>query len=143
FTPSRLLFGIECGPGDALHIEAELPDTQEKVDVVSDREIAAERLLKNAEKQNIRFNKKRRTNVEFKRDDTVFVKPASTREAKLEKKYVGPFVICEVLDNDRFKIVGKSGKPQVVPKDRLRLWEGEWSGDIDLDSDKENAKEPC
>ncbi|KAK2577799.1 hypothetical protein KPH14_012035, partial [Odynerus spinipes] len=71
FTPSRLLFGIERGPGDALHIEAELPDTQEKVDVVSDREIAAERLLKNAEKQNIRFDKKRRTNVEFKRDDTV------------------------------------------------------------------------
>lgn len=95
FTPSRSLFGIERGAGNALHVESDLPNTQEKLDVTRDREITAERLLKNAEKQNSTFNKKRRTNVEFKQDDTMFVKPASTREAKLEK------IICWTVRNLR------------------------------------------
>lgn len=61
----------------------------------------------------------------------------------MDKKNEGPFVISEILVNDRYRIVAKSGRPQVVLKDRLRLWEVEWSGDIDLVSDNDNGNEPC
>lgn len=61
----------------------------------------------------------------------------------MDKKNEGPFVISEILVNDRYRIVGKSGRPQVALKDRLRLWEVEWSGDIDLVSDNDNGNEPC
>ncbi|XP_076660184.1 uncharacterized protein LOC143363497 [Halictus rubicundus] len=37
---------------------------------------------------------------------------------------------------------GKTGRPQVAPKDRLRLWKGEWAGD-EMSSDDEDKNEPC
>jgi hypothetical protein len=49
FSPSRLLFGIERSAGNASHIESDLPDLNEKIDLMRDREIAFERVLKNAE----------------------------------------------------------------------------------------------
>ena len=73
----------------------------------------------------------RSVNVNYKEGDTVFVRPSDTRRAKLEPKFVGPFRIVKVLAKDRYEILGESGNPQVVPKDRLRPWKGEWSGDGD------------
>ncbi|XP_076545712.1 uncharacterized protein LOC143305557 [Osmia lignaria lignaria] len=100
-----------------------------------------------AERIHSRFDKKRRVNVVYKEGDTVFVKPADLRRAKLELKYVGPFVVSKILANDRYEIVGKTGRPQTVPKDRLRLWKGEWSGDTDtnegLNDESDSGDEPC
>lgn len=52
FSPSCVLFGIERSAGNASHIKSDLPDLNEKIDLMRDRKIAFERLLKNAEKQN-------------------------------------------------------------------------------------------
>ncbi|CAK9829656.1 Transposon Tf2-8 polyprotein [Anthophora retusa] len=39
---------------------------------------------------------------------------------------------------------GKSGRPQIAPKDRLRAWKGEWEGDFESsDNDTESTDEPC
>ena len=145
FSPHRLLFGIERSAGTADRAEMELPDTDEQINVNADRELASRRLTENAEKQNNRFNKKRRNNVVYKEGDTVFIKPADLRRAKLEDKYIGPFVISKVLINDRYEIVGKTGNPQIAPKDRLRLWKGEWSGNTSnhCSSEGESADDPC
>ncbi|XP_046142832.1 uncharacterized protein LOC123988087 [Osmia bicornis bicornis] len=149
FSPYRLLFGLERGTGVADRVEAELPDTNERINVNEDRDLASVRLAENAVEQNTRFDKKRRDNVVYKEGDTVFVKPADLRRAKLESKYLGPFVISKVMQNDHFEVVGKTKRPQTVPKDRMKLWKGEWSGDIDPDdicssSDERNVEdEPC
>ncbi|XP_015435727.1 PREDICTED: uncharacterized protein LOC107191251 [Dufourea novaeangliae] len=144
FSPSRLLFGLDQGPGTVVRIEEQLPPTGEEIDVMRDRDVAAKRLEENAVNQDARFNKTRRNNIEYKEGDTVFVKPGDNRRAKLEKKYVGPFAITKVLINDRYELAGKSGRTQIVPKDRLRVWKGDWSGDFDVsDEDVETADEPC
>ena len=140
FSPYRLLFGIERSAGNAVHAEADLPNSGEEINLNQDREVAFKRLVANAEKQDRRFNKKRRTNVEFKQGDTVFIKPAATRNAKLEKKYEGPFVISEVLTNDRYEIIGKSGRPQVAPMDRWRRWDGELPGDLSESEEDESPE---
>lgn len=144
FSPSRLLFGIERSAGNAALAEKELPDSNERVDIVRDRELASERLRKNAESQNVAANSKRKNNINYAVGDTVFGRPSDTRRAKLEMKYVGPYKIVRILPNDRFEIVGNSGRLQVAPKDRLRPWKGEWSGDDD-NNDKDNGSvdEPC
>ncbi|XP_015438100.1 PREDICTED: uncharacterized protein LOC107193210, partial [Dufourea novaeangliae] len=118
-SPNKLL---NHNTGNALHTEAELPELEEELNLMRDRKIASERLSKNAEKQEDIFNKKRRNNIEYKINDTVFIKPAATRGAKLDNKYVGPFVITEIMSNERYKILGQSRRSQVAPKDRLRLW---------------------
>ncbi|XP_046141101.1 uncharacterized protein LOC123987675 [Osmia bicornis bicornis] len=44
---------------------------------------------------------------------------------------------------ERYEILGKNGKPQVAPKDRLRPWKGEWAGDGEEDAIEECPDEPC
>ncbi|XP_076237485.1 uncharacterized protein LOC143181127 [Calliopsis andreniformis] len=144
FSPCRLLFGLDQGPGIMSRVEEQLPPTNEVIDVVSDRDVAAKRLEENAASQELRFNKTRRNNIVYKEGDTVFTKPADDRRAKLAVKYLGSFTISKVLENDRFEIIGKSGRPQTVPIDRLRLWRGEWDNEFDLsDGDVEDTEEPC
>lgn len=75
--------------------EEELPDVQDEIDVHRDREIASERLSKNAETQAVRFNKIRADNLVYSVGDTVFLRPGDSRRAKLEDKYVGPFRIMQ------------------------------------------------
>ena len=59
FTPARLLFGVERSAGLAAIAESQLPPPDDEIDVNRDRHVAFERLKKNADQQNERFNKKR------------------------------------------------------------------------------------
>ncbi|XP_076545695.1 uncharacterized protein LOC143305545 [Osmia lignaria lignaria] len=52
FSPYRLLFGVERSTATADPAETELPDTNDPIDVIKDRELASERLTENAQKQN-------------------------------------------------------------------------------------------
>ncbi|CAK9833136.1 Transposon Tf2-6 polyprotein [Anthophora retusa] len=143
FSPSRLLFGLETGPGNVMHAEEHLP-ANDRIDVVHDRSVAAKRLKENAVSQEARFNRTRIDNIKYKEGDAIFLKPAGNRKAKLDAKYTGPFTIVKILPNDRYEIIGKSGRPQIAPKDRLRAWKGEWEGDFESsDNDTESTDEPC
>ncbi|CAK9806275.1 Retrovirus-related Pol polyprotein from transposon 297 [Anthophora plagiata] len=142
FSPSRLLFGLETGPGNVMRAEEHLP-ANDRIDVAHDRSVAGKRLEENAVSQEARFNRMRINNIEYKEGDAIFLKPAGNRKAKLDVKYTGPFTISKILPNDRYEIIGKSGRPQIAPKDRLRAWKGEWEGDFESSDDTESTDEPC
>jgi hypothetical protein len=76
--------------------------------------------------------------VKFKKDNRVLVLQAG-RKTKMHMPYVGPFKIAEVLERDRYRLVGRQGAKHLHHEfhvSRLKLWpEGADEEDIYLDED--------
>lgn len=85
------------------------------------------KLKQNAERQVTSLNKTRRNNQLFKVGDTVLLSRGQ-RSEKFSCEFVGPYVIKQLLANDRY-LIRKLGTQTSLKcsKDQLRRWPDEWT----------------
>lgn len=128
FSPIRLLVGnnanIPC-------IQARLNEinggqaTEYNFNIQTDRELAHNRLRAVAQKTKERFDAVRLQKKTYHIGDIVFVYQDHRRLGKLMPKFKGPYVIHEIVNNDRYNLRGRGQRNLVVSKDKLRYWPGE------------------
>ncbi|KAK9695941.1 hypothetical protein QE152_g32243 [Popillia japonica] len=105
-TPSELLLGYK------LQTDNDMPDSvaenEELINVTKLRKEAAQRLERNRLKQDLLFNKKRKTPKMFQVGDLVLTKvtsvPGNHESKKLQPKFRGPSRVVEILPNDRYRV---------------------------------------
>lgn len=108
-APSMLLFGVlQRGPIiDEISEELSDKKTHKQADVNVLREKASMAIQMSQEKSVEYHNKRFASADEFKVGDFVVVRFFDTAigtSKKLSQKYRGPYVVCEVLAHDRYKI---------------------------------------
>lgn len=133
-TPTELLFGCNVtNPSQGILndiINDVAPESGDSLEVI--RSEAHERIQKQQKKDKVRFDKKRKAKVQFKKGDLVRVVRAATgiegQSKKLEPKCRGPYKIKRVLPNDRFVVedtpLTRKGRRYegIVALDKITPW---------------------
>ena len=81
-------------------------------------------ILKREVEQRSQHDSRYQTKVKFKKDDRVLIRQAG-RQSKMRMPYVGPFKIVNVLDRDRYEVVGRRSAKKDHHEfhvSRLKLW---------------------
>lgn len=90
------------------------------------------------EKQRNAHNKRYQVTMRLEKDDRVLVLQAG-RKSKMHMPYVGPFRVAEVLERDRYRLIGRQGAKHLHHEfhiSRLKLWPaGADEEDIYLDEE--------
>ena len=100
-------------------------------------EICRENLMKNAKRQKESYDTSKAFN-KYEKGDIAWLLQLNKKEGvcpKLQKPYIGPFLITEKLNNQNYKLLlSKSGKVIIVHHDKLKPYTGDtpskWIGDI-------------
>lgn len=109
YSPSELMFGIRSQSLGLSKINVETTEQQNRLDIHSVRNDASINIKKAADMEVKRFNRGRAKIKPFSKGDFVFIKNSERNQTKLDKKFKGPFVITNVLDNDRYELKSLSG----------------------------------
>nr|CAH7722767.1 unnamed protein product [Callosobruchus chinensis] len=103
-TPATLLFGTTLRMDGDRYVASDT-DT---LDITALRQTAYEKMENNRQRQDDRFNSKRKPSTGFKIGDLVLTKiasiPSNSDSKKLVESFKGPFKVIEVLPNDRYKV---------------------------------------
>lgn len=87
---------------------------------------ANEKMTKSRLYQETRFNKQRKETARFNIGDKVVVQDTQKAgSSKLGSKYLGPYIILKVIDNDRCmlkRLNKKSQVTKVAAHEQLRYW---------------------
>ncbi|CAH1996420.1 unnamed protein product [Acanthoscelides obtectus] len=128
YSPFKLIFGQERQTPQIRTVLADLP-TPEATKNPIDSTTVHKKMKKNAEEQVSSLNKKRRNNQSFKVGDADLLSRGQRAE-KFTCEFVGPYVIEQLLANDRYSIQ-KLGTRMTLKcsKDQLRHWPIEWTPD--------------
>lgn len=125
YTPNALMFGKkERWPEEEAILEGVPKQPVENIAKI--QEDAKNKLQEGRYAQETRHNKTRVKGPVFKKGDAVVVQDTQAAgSGKLGPKYLGPFKITEVLQNDRFVLQrsdNRSKVPRVAALDQLRAW---------------------
>lgn len=100
------------------------------VDIVRNRKEATQRIVENASRMKVRYDKNRRATLPIPVGSLVMVERKILRpglsSGKLVPKYAGPYKITAVLPNDRYEVTsaarGKRAYKNIVARDKLKVW---------------------
>lgn len=125
-SPFKLIFGQEGQTPQIRTVLTDLPiseATKHPVDTIT----VLRKMKRNVEQQVTSLNKKRRNNQSFKVGDAVLLSRGQ-RPEKFACEFVGPYVIKQILANDRYSI-RKLGAQTTLKcsKDQLRHWPNDWT----------------
>lgn len=139
-SPFKLVFGHEGQTPQIRTVLTDLPVSEATKHPIDSSTILT-KLKRNAEQQVISLNKRRRDNQLFKVGDAVLLSRGQ-RSEKFACEFVGPYVIKQLLANNRYSI-RKLGAQATLKcsKDQLRHWPTDWTPEdfqnlIELDSCK-------
>ncbi|XP_047538388.1 uncharacterized protein LOC125071979 [Vanessa atalanta] len=108
YTPTELLTGVRAQPLGISKLTYGNEQSQ-RLDIESIRAEASKNIEKAAKADTVRFNRGRATIKPFSKGDFVFVKSSERNQTKLDRKFRGPFVITNVLENDRYELKSITG----------------------------------
>lgn len=135
-TPCELFFGykLSLNPRDVVNecIEEDCEMHQFLEKRKATREEARLSIKEAQAKNEQRYNRTRRPATQFTKGQYVAIQrvtPPSDRAPKMASKFVGPYLVAEVLDNDRYVITDIPGfrvtqKPYqgILPPERMKKW---------------------
>lgn len=104
YSPSELMFGIRSDSLGMSKINCTDKNNEVRLDIDSVREDASANIQKAAESETVTFNRGRARIKPFSKGDYVFIKNCERNQTKLDRKFRGPFVIKEVLNNDCYNL---------------------------------------
>ncbi|CAH2089619.1 unnamed protein product [Euphydryas editha] len=116
YSPSELMFGIRSDSLGMSKINSTDKNNAVRLDLDSVREDASVNIQKAAESETVRFNRGRAKIKPFSKGDYVFIKNSERNKTKLDRKFRGPFVITEVLNNDRYELKSIAGSSNRILK---------------------------
>ncbi|KAB0797000.1 hypothetical protein PPYR_11061 [Photinus pyralis] len=106
--------------------------TRVKICLLNDlRKDVVQNIQDEQEKSKLRYDKKRKPHVKYAEGEYVSIKRTGPSDIsqKMEKKFIGPYLVKEVFDNDRYVIPDipkyhMKQKPyqSVLPPERLKPW---------------------
>ncbi|VEN59743.1 unnamed protein product [Callosobruchus maculatus] len=107
-TPFRLLFNYEPRHVSGDCIQKELQEDQNCGENIEQVRLEAIKTIREDQaKQRERYNARRAQATKYEVGDLVLIKrepPASGESRKLAEKYRGPYIVTEVLPNDRYRV---------------------------------------
>lgn len=103
------MFGIRSNSLGMSKLNADNIDHEVRLDLDSIRTDASANICKAAESDTLRFNRGRATIRPFSKGDFVFIKNGERNKTKLDRKFRGPYIIVEVLENDRYELKSLGG----------------------------------
>ncbi|XP_050672797.1 uncharacterized protein LOC126970767 [Leptidea sinapis] len=109
YSPSKLMFGIRSNSLGMSKLNADNIDYEVLLDLDSVRTDASANICKPAESDTLRLNRGRATIRPFTKGDFVFIKNCERNKTKLDRKFRGPYVIVEILENDRYELKSLGG----------------------------------
>ncbi|CAH1992143.1 unnamed protein product [Acanthoscelides obtectus] len=122
YSAFKLVFGQEGQTPQIRTVLADLP-TPDPIDSTT----VQKKMKKNAEEQVSSLNKKHRNNQSFKVGDVVLLSRGQRAE-KFTCEFVGPYIIKQLLANDRYSIQKLGTRITLkYSKDQLRHWPIEWT----------------
>lgn len=132
FSPVYLLTGVEGNSADIKSLTECIALTNNVPNnLINDRNLAYERMVKQADMSKNLFDKKRRSNKVFAIGDYVYHPSGNSHLSKLDDRYEGPFEITQLLPNERYELKNlASNRKRVVAKDMIRLWPDDISNDL-------------
>lgn len=116
YSPSELMFGIRSDSLGMSKINYNNKDDEVRLELDSVRQDASANIQKAAESEIVRFNRGRAKITPFTKGDYVFIKNCERNQTKLDRKFRGPFVITEVLNNDRYELKSITGASHRILK---------------------------
>lgn len=122
YTPTELMFGTKSSSLGLAKISPELT-INDRLDLETIRDDASNNIERAASSESIRFNQGRATVKPFAVGDFVFIRSSERNQTKLSRKFRGPYVITNVLDNDRYNLRSLDGSNRVFKyaHENLRL----------------------
>lgn len=108
YTPTELMFGTRSLSLGLAKTSPESHNSQ-RLDLETIRNDASKNIEKAANSDTARFNRGRATVKPFVKGDFVFIKSSERNQTKLSRKFKGPFLITNVLDNDRYELKNLDG----------------------------------
>ncbi|KAK9701228.1 RNase H-like domain found in reverse transcriptase [Popillia japonica] len=106
-TPFRLLMIYEPRNHDGNQLEDETCERRDAIDIVTRRADALANILRDQEEQRRRYNKKRASARKCVEENIVVIRKdhvATRQSRKLMPKYAWPYIITQVLPNDRYRV---------------------------------------
>ncbi|CAH2105272.1 unnamed protein product [Euphydryas editha] len=113
YSPSEIMFGIRSNSLGMSKLNVDNSDHEIRLDLDTVREDASANIQKAAKFETARFNRGRATVIPFAKGEFVFIKNCERNKTKLDRKFRGPFVITEVLDNDRYELKSVGGSQRL------------------------------
>lgn len=134
--PSELLFGYKLRTSNSTIIPEILSREIEEENYLKDRQSkrgkAGEEIKKNQARAKTYYDNKRKEHIQYRKGDLVMMErgvPPQDRLPKMGSKYVGPFRVHKVLDNDRYVVkdipgcqLTQKAYEGVLPPERLKPW---------------------
>lgn len=125
-SPFKLAFGHEGQTPQIRTVLTDLPLT-EVTKSPADYSTVITKVKRNADKQVVSANRRRRNNQVFKVGDAVLLSRGQ-RPEKFSCEFVGPYVIKSVLANGRYSLRKLGSKSNLkCSKDQLRHWPEYWT----------------
>lgn len=108
-TPFNILFNYKPRnyDGHPLSDEHRIWQNEDNQQIEKKRRQALERIKDDQFKQRVRYNKTRAKGKNYLEGDLVVVRrdpPSTGHSRKLSEKYAGPYVVTQILPNDRYKV---------------------------------------
>lgn len=122
YTPTELMFGIKA---QSLGMAKISPNSEPvpRLDLETIRRNAADNIAKTASSEIKQFNRGKAVVKPFSKGDYVFIKNNERNQTKLTRKFKGPFIITNVLENDRYELksIDRSNRIYKYAHENLRL----------------------
>lgn len=133
FTPTELMFGIKA---QSLGLTKISPSSElvPRLDLETIRRNAAKNIAKTASSEIKRFNRGKAVVKPFAKGEYVFIKNNERNQTKLHRKFKGPFIITNVLENDRYELksIDRSNRSYKYAHESLRLVPGGHEGLVEV-----------